>query len=159
KVDANAGIIIGDRRQRAALVVDANEGKDEFVGDPLIVGLLDSLHRVDVGPAVALAVDHRVVGFLRALPPLIAIHGVITSGDAGNFADAVFANLLLQLFHESGATVRGSIAAIHKTMDVHTLDTLLLAHLKQRVEVRVHGMHTAVGDKAKDMQLTSPGSS
>ena len=157
KVEADAGIVVADRRQRLAAIVRANERHDEFVGHVFVVGLFHSLHGIGVGAAFGLAIDHRAVSFGDALPAAVAIHGVVAAVDGGDLAGVVLAHLLLQLFEIAGAVGGQRVAAIHEGMDEDAIDSLLLGHFQQRIEMILTRVHAAIGDQAKQVQLAAAG--
>src|SRR5205085_4402524 len=129
---------------------------NELIGHPAIVGFLNSLHRIGVASAFALAFHHGSESFGLALPAAVAIHGVIAPADAGHFA-AIFAHRLLQLLHVSGAASGQRIAPIHKGVNEDAFHSILLRHLEQGIKVVLVGVHAAIGEQAEKMQLAAIG--
>src|SRR5712671_1984154 len=98
--------------------------------------------------------DNGAIGEFDALPPIVAIHGVVAPDQRGDLTDTQFANLLLESLHEIAAAVRRSIPAIHEAVDQDVLDFLLLGHFQQceqMIDVRVHA---AIAKQAHQMQST-----
>src|SRR5208283_3400236 len=103
KVEANAGIVIGDLSQRFTAIVGTNERHHKLVSHALVVGLFHPLHGVDRCATFSFAIHHCVVGFGDALPAAVAVHGIVAAVDGGDLAGVVLAHLLLQLFDVAGA--------------------------------------------------------
>src|SRR5882762_207972 len=98
--------------------------------------------------------DNGPVGEFDALPPSVAIHGVVAPDQRGDLTDTQFANLLLESLHEITAAVWRSIPAIHEAVDQDVLDFLLLGHFQQceqMIDVRVHA---AIAKQAHQVQST-----
>ena len=110
----------------ATLAGDA--GQNELVGLVIGVGCLDGLLRV--GGVVALAVDEGSVSLLLAVPVVVAVHGVVTAGDAGDLADAQLIQLGLQVGKEALAGVGVGVAAIGDAVEVDFLCPHLLCHFQ-----------------------------
>ena len=127
----------------AALAGDA--GQNELVGLVVGVGCLDGL--LSVGGVVALAVDERGVGLLLAVPVVVAVHGVVTAGDAGDLADAQRIELGLQVGEEALAGVRVGIAAIGDAVEVDLLGTHVLGHLQHAEPVVCVAVDAAGADQ------------
>src|SRR5437588_6946170 len=79
EVEADTRILVADRGQWLALVVDAHEGDHELVGHALVVGLFHPLHGIDIASTFALPENHRMESLRDAFPAAIAVHGVITA--------------------------------------------------------------------------------
>src|SRR5208282_2100537 len=116
-------------------------------------GLFHTLHRIDVATALGFALDHRAVGLGDALPAPVAVHGVVTAIDGRDFAGVIFAHLLLQLIEIAGAVGRQRVAAIHEGMYEDALDSLLLGHSQERIQVLLPRVHAAVRHQPEQMQL------
>src|SRR5437762_6171956 len=91
KVEADARVIVANGRECLTFGIGTDKRNYEFVRHAFVVGLFHALHCVGVLPAFGFAENHRAVSLCYALPPAIAVHGVVTSADAGDFADTVFA--------------------------------------------------------------------
>ena len=68
EVEVDADIAVANVADGLAALVGHHERNDELVGDAAVVGVLHALHRIGVAAALGVAVDHRVEGFLLALP-------------------------------------------------------------------------------------------
>src|SRR5262249_49360315 len=97
EVEVDHGIFVADGGQRLPAVVHAHERYDELIGHAAVVRFLYSLYRIHVLPALGLGLDHGIESLQLAVPFLVAVHGVIASADAGDFAGAGLTHFLLQL--------------------------------------------------------------
>ena len=111
-----------------AATLAGDNGNDELVGHVGGIAGLDGLG--SVGGVVALAVDERGVGLLLAVPVVVAVHGVVTSGDRGDLAQPQLVQLGLQVGQEALAAVRVGVTAIHDAVQVDVLRTHVLGHLQ-----------------------------
>ncbi len=69
--------------------LSAGEGRDELVGDAVVVEFVDAVDGVVVGSAFGVAGDHGVEGLSLLLPAEVAVHGVVAAADAGDLADCL----------------------------------------------------------------------
>ena len=152
EVEADARIFVANGGQRLPVAVGADKRNHEFVGDSLVVRIFHSLHGIGTLAAFRVGKHHRVVGLGDALPAPVAIHGVVAAVDGGDLAAVVLAHLLLQLFEVSCAVGGQSVAAVHKGMHENAIQSVLLRHLQQRIEMRLLRVHTAVGNQPEQMQ-------
>ena len=157
EVEAKAGIVVADGRNRLVALVDAHEGDDKFVGCPLVVGIFHALHGVVILAAFAVTVDHGVEGFGDAFPAAIAVHRVVAAADAGDLAGVVFPHFLSELFQISRAIGGKGIAAIHESVHEDPIHIVLLGHLQQGIEMRLIGVNPSVRAQAEQMQSTTGG--
>ena len=157
KIKANAGVVVGDLRDRLSAIVGADERDHELIGHVFVVGISHPLHRVSIRAALGLAIDYCAVGLNNAFPAPIAVHGIVAATDGRNLPAVVLAHLLLQLFEITGAIGGQSVASIHEGMHEHTINSLFLGHFQERVEMLLSRMHAAVGDQPKEMQLAAAG--
>src|SRR5258708_9761247 len=124
EVEADAGIVVANGRQRPTASVGADKRHHKFVGHSLVVKILHSLHRDYILAAFALTKDHGVVGFGNALPAPVAVHRIVAAAYRGNLAAVVFTHLLLQLFEVTRPIGRQCVATVHKGVDKYTLHAL-----------------------------------
>ena len=96
---------------------------------------------------LTLAVDEGSVGLLLAVPVVVAVHGVVTAGDAGDLADAQRIELGLQVGEEALAGVRVGIAAIGDAVEVDLLGAHVLGHLQHAEPVVCVAVDTAGADQ------------
>ena len=82
KVEADAGVVIANSRQRLAAIVGTDKGHDEFVGHVLVVRSLNAMHGIHILAAFAVPKDHGVVSLGDALPAPVAVHGIVAAVDA-----------------------------------------------------------------------------
>ena len=131
----------------AALTGDA--GQNELVGLVCCIGCLDGLG--SVGGMIALAVDKGSICLFFTIPVVIAIHGVVTAGDAGDLADAQLVQLGLQVGQEALAGVRVGITAIGDAVQVNVLCTQMFCHFQHAEPVVCVAVHTAGAHQTHQM--------
>jgi hypothetical protein len=91
------------------------------------------------------------IGFdlhFHALPALISIHGVVSSDDSGDLANANLLDGVLELLHVTSPALRFGIAAITKEVNEHLGYTDFLGKLEEGVQVSLLGVNATVTDKA-----------
>src|SRR5579884_2172519 len=155
KVVEHGGVLVADQPHRLVLGIDNYYRLDELVGNAFLIRAADGFY--GVGRLLALAVHQGIERPLYALPALVAIHGVVAARDSGDAAHADLADLLLQLFHVPRAALGRGVAAVHEAVDTDILHAFSLRDLQQRVQVRVHGVHTAVALQPHQMQAMRAG--
>ena len=138
-----------------AFGVGAGEGRDELVGDSVVIELGDAGDRVGVGAAFGVAGDHRVEGLQLLLPAEVAVHGEVAAGDGGDLADADLAHLLLESFEVAEAAGGQRVAAVHEGMDEDVGEALLFREAQQSVEVALVRVDSAVGEEADEVERPS----
>ena len=97
---------------------------------------------------VALAVDKGSIGLLFTVPVVVAVHGVVTTGNAGDLTDAQLVQLGLQVGQEALAVMGVGVAAVGDAVQVDVLGTHVLGHFQHaepvvRVAVHAAGAHQA----------------
>src|SRR5206468_11358419 len=102
---------------------------DEFIGHALVVGLLHPLNGIGLLAAFTTREHHRVVSLRNSFPSAIAIHGVVAPIYGGDLPAAILTHLLLQLFEITSAVGGQRVPSVHKRMDEHALQPVLLRHL------------------------------
>ena len=90
------------------------------------------------------AAHHGPECTLDAVPTLVAIHGVVAATDACNVSSSELTHLLLKLLDVSGAARGQRVTAIHKRMHEEAIDSVLLGHAQQCVEMVLVRMDAAV---------------
>ena len=100
---------------------------------------------------IALAVDKGSICLLFTIPVVIAVHGVVTAGDAGDLADAQLVQLGLQIGQEALAGVRVGITAIGDAVQVDVLCTQMLCHFQHAEPVVCVAVHTAGAHQTHQM--------
>jgi hypothetical protein len=63
EIEVDDGIIIANRRDRAAAIINAGEGNNKFVGDIPILRVLHPLDRIDKLTALGFSGDHGIKSF------------------------------------------------------------------------------------------------
>ena len=96
---------------------------------------------------VALAVDKGSVSLLFTVPVVVAVHCIVTAGNAGDLADAQLVQLGLQVGKEALAAVRVGVAAVHDAVQENILCAHLLGHLQHAEPVVSMAVDTASADQ------------
>lgn len=141
------------------LLAATDDRLEELVILALLIALLDRLERV--GALLALAQDHALERKLGALPPLVAVHGVVTADHGGDLADADLLHLPEQLLHVAGAGLGVGVAAVAEEVDVNLGHAGVLSGAEQGVEVLLLGVlswckRTSVFTTVQEVILTTP---
>ena len=97
--------------------------------------------------------NHGAVGFLDALPAIVAVHGVVAADDGGNLADAVFAHFLFERAQEIDAAIGRGVAAVHEAVDENARDFIFAGHAQQRVEMFDVRVDAAIAEEAEEVEL------
>ena len=100
---------------------------------------------------VALAVDKGCIGLLFTVPVVVAVHGVVTAGNAGDLADAQLVQLGLQVGQEALAVMGVGIAAVGDAVQVDVLGTHVLGHFQHAEPVVSVAVHAAGAHQAHQM--------
>jgi hypothetical protein len=114
----------------------------------ITIGLMNS-------SVTAASFDHRVVGELGPLPPLVAIHRIVAAGDRrdprrGGAADPVHG--AFEIREIANAAGRRRIAAVGDCLHEHTRNAPPCRQLDQRVQVTLMAVHAAVRHQADQVQ-------
>ena len=95
EIEADAGVVIVNGRQRLPTAVGTNKRKHKLVGHSLVVRIFHALHRIRLLAALRLCEDHGVVSLGNTFPSTVAIHGVVAAVYRRNLATVVLAHLVL----------------------------------------------------------------
>ncbi len=96
---------------------------------------------------------HGAIGFLDALPAIVAVHCVIAAADAGDLPHAVLAHLLLELPQEVDAAVGRRVPPVHEAVHENVPHLVLARHAQQLEQVLDVRVHAAVAHKPDQVQL------
>ena len=99
--------------------------------------------------------DDGIPSQLVAFPPLIAIHGIITTDHRGNMR-ACAASLSGDRGQVIGGAGGRSIAPVGDGVDHDVVDAGFLGRLRQGDEVILMAMHAAIRDETKKVQPVTP---
>ena len=131
-------------------VLRNHDGLDEFVRNVGVIAGLDALlGRCKRG---ALAFHQEVVGFLNAVPALVAVHGVESAADRGHLTGG-FGHLLFQFFHKAEAAAGVRVTAVHEGVHIHFVQAFFLGNAEELVHMVQGAVHTAMGGKSHQVQL------
>ncbi len=155
KIEKNDRIIITNRpnrRSRRRGAFRDRDGVDEFVGDAPFVAAPHGFDWISRSYR-SIAVNHGAISALDALPAVIAIHGVVAPGERCNPPASDLAYFLLQLLDKIHAAMRRRVAAVHKAVDKHALNTLLSRHPQKRKKMLYVRVHASIAQQAEEMQI------
>ena len=151
-VEVDDHIVVADEADGMVFGVDAGEGRDELVGDAVVVELFDSGDGVGVGSAFGMAGDQGVEGLLLLLPAEVAIHGVVAAADAGDLTDAASRSVCWSCFEVAEAAGGQGVAAVHEGMDEDVGELVLRGHADEGVEMALVGVDASVGQQTDEVQ-------
>ena len=124
---------------------------EEFIGDPCGVALGQKL----LGALVADGtrwVGVEVVGLLRSIPALVAIHGPVTAAEAGQSPDACLLKGVLNQGEGPQGALGGGVPAIGDGVDGHVLDAGRCRPVDQPAEMVDVAVNAAIGAEPQQMQ-------
>ena len=152
EVEADHHVVRTDGGQGSTLRIHHNVRLDEFVRLAGRIAAAERIQRIGHGNAAAM---HQVLVRLgHSLPSLVAVHGEVPAGDAGDTCSRAFDPVQEQL-RVAQSTTRVGIAPIGESMDEEFAHTSAMRHLAERFGVYAHGMHTAVGEQPHQVQATA----
>ena len=103
EVEKDDAVTVLNRADWLFVRIDDGAGLDELVGDTGFVGFPNEL---DGGPGPVARSHHRVVRLLGALPPVVAVHAVITAAHGGHPAGSRLCHDLLEPAEKPRTAVR-----------------------------------------------------
>src|SRR6185295_2197113 len=101
----------------------------------------------------AYSVHKRIISQLHTFPSFIPVHGIISSGNRGDFSSADEIDMILQIFDEPVTTSGISVPAISKRMDENIGNRFRFTAVNNCLEMIDMGMHTAITHEADKMQF------
>ena len=123
----------------------------EFVGLAAGIGLIERNQRIG-GLECALAVHNQVEGPLRAVPGLVAVHGVEAATDRRNAAHAELAAADNDLLDGFGRTLRRGISAVEKRVQINLFHPATRGAFDRGEDMVLVAVHTARREQAEDVQ-------
>ena len=112
----------------AAVEVCIHDRLDELVSHALFIRLLDSSNHIS--RFLALTVNDKVVSNLYTLPTLVTVHSIITANDCSQLE-----TICCKLLNETRTALGVRITAIHETVYISVLNTLLCSELVHRLKM------------------------
>ncbi len=103
-----------------------------------------------VGSLFALAVNEQVVSFFYAVPAVVTVHGVETAYDRCYHAGALGA-VLFNLADEPYTAAGVCVATVHKAVQIHFFEAVVLGDVAQGVHVVERRVHTAGRGEAHEV--------
>ncbi len=94
----------------------------------------------------------QVVGHGGAIQIFVAIHGVVTTDESGELANAQFFHVLLQLPKERLHTFRRNVAAVTDGVYVDFCEALFFGEVEQREGVANIGVNSLIGNHAENVK-------
>lgn len=126
----NYRIAVMNFRNRFAVFFCDDGRNDEFIMNAVRIRIVHYIHCALVRRAFA--VSHCAVRFFHTVPAFVAVHGVVASGNAGDFADTDFFDLLIQALNVSFRCLRTYIAAVEETVNIHLRQPFTFRKLQRR---------------------------
>src|ERR1043166_8613860 len=103
------------------------------------------------------AVGQQAIGLLHPIPPIVAVHGVVTPDNAGHRIDAALLALLLDLLDETLTGPRRRVAPISDRMNKDTVarKAKLNAHVHERIKVIECAVNLAVATQTQKVNRSA----
>lgn len=117
----------------AASITVHDDGLQELVVLALLISFLDSGDRVTA--LLTLTKNQTLEGELDSLPPLVTVHGVVTTDNGGQLADTELLDGVQQLLQIAGARLGVGVTAIAEEVDVDLGNLVLLGGLEESIQV------------------------
>ena len=157
EIEEDHGIVVADHAARHGRLPGTSLGRNHGGQDELVrhVSFVARPHHGDgiARSGFGIAVNHRAIRLLDALPTVVAVHGVVAAGNARDLPDAVFAHLLLEPAQEVDPALRWRVAAIGEAVHVDVRDLVFPRHAQERKEVLDVRMNSAVAQETDEVQL------
>ena len=105
---------------------------DEFIGDVSFIRMFQA--RGCIWFLRSFCQGYDIVSFFNAFPAFIAVHGVITTADGGDFADAEFCAFIFKFLQEFTGTAGQYVAAVEEGMDIDFFQAEAFCHFEEAEE-------------------------
>ena len=103
----------------------------------------------------SLAESQCVICSYKSLPSLVSVHCVESAGDYTDAAYAFFFHVLLECSEPCHSALRRNVSSVEETVYDYILNSVLLGHVDNSLEVLKVAVHAAVGYKAHHMECVS----
>ena len=150
EVEEDDRVVVAQPPHRPIVGVGDDARFDELVGHAARIGVLDEGH--GVGAAMAEAPGHRLVGEPRAVPPVVAVHGVVAAAHRRDPSDAGVGEAAPERGQVLHAAVRRRVPAVGDGVREHPGDAPPRREPHQGVEVPLVRVHAAVREQADEVQ-------
>lgn len=148
EVEAKEGITIREE----TLLVDEN-GFKELISLIALIAFLNGLDTIGLlGTTILLG--EAIDGQLDALPPLVTVHGVVTTTYGGDGTITQLADVGLQILVVTGGGLWRGITAIAEKVDIGLGDLGGLGSLEKALEVFDVTVDTTIRDEAKEVETS-----
>jgi hypothetical protein len=110
----------------------------ELVGFVLLVSLLDGLDWV--AALLTVAKYHAFQCNFDSIPSLVAIHGIVSTNDSCDFANANFFDLIQEALHETSTRFWINITTVAEEVDIDMRNLDFFGNFQESVEVILLGV-------------------
>ena len=114
---------------------------DEFIGNVGFIRMFQA--RGCIWFLRSFCQGYGIVSFFNAFPAFIAVHGVITTADGGDFANAEFCAFIFEFLQEFAGTAGQYVAAVEEGMDIDFFQAKAFGHFKKAEEVLFTAVNAA----------------
>ena len=133
-----------------ALFSTNNDGLQELVILALLVPLLNRSKRV--AALLALSSDQTLETDLDTVPPLVAVHDIVTTDNCCDLASTDFLGGFEQVCHVSSAGLGVGVAAVTEEVDENLRDAHLLSDFEKSDQVVDVGVDTAIRHQTTEVK-------
>ena len=126
------------------------DGLYELIGYVCRIAVLDGLY--GIGVYLTLTADDSVVAGLDSVPALVSIHAVETTLYRCDLCIAERGAFIVQARDILHGASRRNVASVKEAVEIDLIKAALLCHVKDCEYVVYMAVHTAVGQKAEDVQ-------
>ena len=123
---------------------------EELVVGVSFVGSIDGSVRAFCGRAVSYG--HGVISLLHALPSLVSVHRVVSSGYNADLSETDLFHVLFELIEINFRASGRDVSSVEEAVDVYGLNAFFLRHVQKGEEVRQVRVDSAVADEAVYME-------
>lgn len=155
-VEVDDHVVVADEADGGAIGgIDAGEGRDELVGDAVVVEFPNSDEGAFIATAFGIASDHCIEGLLFFFPAAVTVHGVVAAADAGQETDVIFVKFALEFLKIVRTAGGHGVAAVHEGVDEDAGEFVFGGHAEEGVEVALVGVDAAVGEETDEVERSS----
>ena len=136
-----------------AVIIADNDGDNKFVGNLVVVGFFNRRGGIRFFRRVSFG--NGVVGFLHAVPALIAVHCVVATGNRSDLPNANFLDFFFERGEIFSGRTRRNVAPVQKCVHVNFFNALVLGKFQQAVKVVGVAVNAARGKQSEQMQCAA----
>ena len=150
EVEEYHGVAVFHRCNGFAVLGDYGR-QHEFVRYTFGVTCIECLNGVGCS-AFANAQSKHVVGLFHTVPTVVSVHGVVSAAHGCDFAELQLLHVVTQLLYKACTACGRNVTSVHKTVNVHVVQSLTFGKIHQShnvVDVRVNAATAQKSHKVK----------